>query len=78
LVPDVVKVLVQTGTTPPLSVFVHKIVEVDVSVKTTVPVGLAVPENAGVTTAVKVTCWLTPELVGDDVRLVVVAAAFTV
>jgi hypothetical protein len=56
---------------------VHNVVEVVVSVKTTVPVGLATPVNAGATTAVKATDWLTPELEGDDERLVVVAAAVT-
>jgi hypothetical protein len=55
LVPDEVKVKLQTGTTPATSVLVHSVVDVDVSVKTTVPVGFAFPPNPGVTTAVKAT-----------------------
>jgi hypothetical protein len=53
---------------------------VDVLEKTTVPVGFAgvVPAlNAGVTVAVKATCWLTPEGLGEEPRLVVVVEAVT-
>jgi hypothetical protein len=77
LEPDEVKVKLQTGTTPALSVLEHKTVEVVVSVKTTVPVGLAVPVVPGVTTAVKATDWLTPELAGNDESVVVVEVALT-
>jgi hypothetical protein len=77
LVPDEVKVKLQTGTTPAASALLHNTVAVDVSVKTTVPVGLAVPVNPGVTTAVKATDWLTPEAAGNDERLVVVVVAVT-
>jgi hypothetical protein len=55
LVPAETKVKLQTGTTPATSALLHNTVAVDVSVKTTVPVGLAVPVNPGVTTAVKAT-----------------------
>jgi hypothetical protein len=52
---------------------VHKVVEVEVSWKVTVPVGLAEPAvKAGVTTAVKFTCWLTVGALGRDERVVVV------
>ena len=70
----------QTGTIPLLSVLVHKVVAglVEVFEKTTVPVGRAVPAvKARVTVAVKFTAWLTAEGLGDDTRLVVVAAALT-
>ena len=67
----------QTGTTPATSVLVHRFVDVDVSVKTTVPAGFAVPPNPGVTTAVKATDWLTPEADGNDERLVAVEVAVT-
>jgi len=70
-------VLVQTGTTPPLNVLVHKVVEVVVSVKVTVPVGTADPVNAGVTVAVKDTCWFVVDGAGDDTTPVVVLAAET-
>jgi hypothetical protein len=46
--------------------------------KVTVPVGLAVPVNAGATAAVKTTVWLTLELEGNEVRVVVVVDALTV
>jgi uracil phosphoribosyltransferase len=75
--PEVVNVKLQTGTIPPLNVTVHKVVEVVVSVKTTDPVGLAAPANAGVTVAVKATDWLTAEGEGEDVTAVVVLVAAT-
>jgi hypothetical protein len=54
--------------------------DVDVLEKTTVPVGFAgvVPTlNAGVTVAVKATCWLTAEGLGEEATLVVVVEAVT-
>ena len=77
LEPEEVKVKLQTGTIPLLSVTVHRVVEVVVLVNTTVPVGLAVPANAGVTVAVKATDWFTAEGEGLDVTAVVVPAAVT-
>jgi hypothetical protein len=47
-------------------------------VKDTVPVGAAEPLKAGVTTAVKVTCWLTVGALGTDEIAVVVPDADTV
>jgi hypothetical protein len=50
----------QAGTIPAaLTVVVHKVMLVDVSVKVTVPVGSVAPVKAGVITAVKLTGWLT-------------------
>ena len=66
-----------TGTTPPLNVLVHRVVEV-LSTKVTVPVGTAVPANVGATTAVKATCWLTVEEAGVDERVAVVPEADTI
>jgi hypothetical protein len=66
-----------TGTVPAVRVAAgHNWVagEVDVLEKTTVPVGTAAPENAGVTVAVKATDWLTFEGFGDDTTPVVVEA----
>src|ERR1700722_9491545 len=52
-------VWLQTGTTPAANVAgAHKLVDVELSTKVTVPVGNAAPGNVGVTTAVKATCWL--------------------
>jgi hypothetical protein len=56
---------------------VQRAAAVVVSVKVTVPVGLTDPANAGVTTAEKVTDWLTLELAGTDMRAVVVAVELT-
>jgi len=72
-----VKVLLQTGTIPLLSVSVHRVVEVVVSTKTTDPVGLAAPAKAGVTVAVKATDWFTAEGDGAETSAVVVLAAVT-
>jgi len=47
------------------------------SVKVTVPVGTADPVNAGVTVAVKDTCWFVVDGAGDDTTPVVVLAAET-
>jgi hypothetical protein len=67
------------GTVPvALTVMVHSVVLVDVSVNVTVPVGSVVPVNAGVMTAVKATGWLTTEAVGEDDRLSVVVGCVTV
>jgi hypothetical protein len=67
-----------TGTTPPLSVAGgHKLVDVVLSTKVTVPVGKAAPGKVGVTTAVKDTCWFTKEAAGEEVRPVVVPDAVT-
>jgi hypothetical protein len=59
------------------SVSVHRRVAVEVFVKVTLPVGTAVPVKAGVTTAVKATCWLTVDELGTDERAVVVLVAAT-
>jgi hypothetical protein len=78
LEPDDVNVYVHAGTVPAVIASAeHRVVDVDVSVKVTVPVGLAVPEKAGVRVAVKVTCALTADGLGVDTRVVVVAVALT-
>jgi hypothetical protein len=46
-------------------------------VNVTVPWGTAAPVKAGVTTAVKATCWLTVDEPGADERVVVVVVAAT-
>jgi hypothetical protein len=61
-----------------LTVMVHSVVFVDVSVKLTVPVGRVVPVNPGVMTALKPTAWLTTEEVGVEARLSVVVGWVTV
>ena len=72
-------VKLQTGTVPAAMVrLAHRVVAEVVLVKVTVPVGLAVPAvKAGVTVAVKDTCWLVAEGSGEDTTVVVVPAADT-
>ena len=69
----------QTGTVPAaIAKFRHRVVAEVVSLKTTVPVGLAVPAvKAGVTVAAKATCWFVAEGLGEDTTLVMVLAAVT-
>jgi hypothetical protein len=58
--------------------FAHKVVAEVVFVKVTVPVGVAVPAvKPGVTVAVKDTCWLVADGLGDETTFVVVLAAVT-
>jgi len=68
-VPAVVKRCVQAGTTPAEIVLTHVVVAdpAMASLKVTVPVGMVVPELAGVTVAFRVVLWSTAGLVGVTV-----------
>jgi hypothetical protein len=57
----------------------HRVVDEVVLVNVTVPLGLVPPAvKAGVTVAVKVTCWFTAEELGEDTSVVVVLAEVTI